>query len=63
MVLIQSVQAHDAVMGLFGGLFMGQALLNVGCCGPNGCGVPSQTKTDTKNTPITFTEIKSSEEE
>lgn len=39
-VLIQGVQAASFMLAVFGALFILQGLLNAGCCGANGCGIP-----------------------
>lgn len=39
-VLIQGIQAASVMLAVFGALFILQGLLNAGCCGANGCGVP-----------------------
>ncbi len=54
-VIIQSVQANDLVMGLLGGVLLTQSVLNIGCCGTSGCAVPIQNKSHT--TDITYTEV------
>ncbi|MDZ4667848.1 MAG: hypothetical protein SGJ00_08180 [bacterium] len=57
-VIFQAVEAKDVLLGSFGGLFLGQALLNIGCCGPQGCAVPVNKKDDKNTEDITFTEVK-----
>jgi hypothetical protein len=57
-VMVQSYEAKDVLLGAFGALFLGQALLNIGCCGPQGCAVPVSKKEDATIKDITYTEVK-----
>lgn len=57
-VMVQSYEAKDVLLGAFGALFLGQALLNIGCCGPQGCAVTLSKKEDTNIKDITYTEVK-----
>lgn len=61
LVLIQAIHNHDTAMAMFGGIFMLQALLNIGCCGPNGCAVPVNKKALNKEV-VSFTEITNTKE-
>jgi hypothetical protein len=61
MVIVQSIQSHDATLGIFGSLFMMQAFLNIGCCGPNGCAVDATKKESGKIEDIQFVEVKPTE--
>lgn len=46
----QAVVAHDAVLGLLGGVFSLMALLNTGCCGSGTCmTVPENRSADKKD--------------
>jgi hypothetical protein len=57
--IISGFMQHDTITGLFGGIFLTQALFNVGCCGTSACGPTYPTKSrfdDTKD--ITYEEIK-----
>ncbi|HNE51324.1 MAG TPA: hypothetical protein PKM51_08910 [Chitinophagales bacterium] len=57
-IIVQSVQIHDALFGGLGAFFMYQALSNTGCCGVNGC-APSTMKTPANTAEeIEFTEVK-----
>ena len=38
---VQAIQTHDPISGFFSALFLFQALTNTGCCGLNGCAVPT----------------------
>jgi hypothetical protein len=57
MVLVQAYMASELFLGIFAVFFMGQALLNVGCGSPAGCGVPSTNKMEKSIEDITFTEV------
>lgn len=60
-VLIQGIQATSIMLSVFGGLFILQGLLNAGCCGANGCGVPRYREDiNTKGNPkeTSYEEIK-----
>jgi hypothetical protein len=57
-VIFQSVEAKDVLLGSFGALFLGQALLNIGCCGPQGCAVPASKKGDNSIEDVSYTEVK-----
>ncbi|MFN8317766.1 MAG: hypothetical protein U0T32_15055 [Chitinophagales bacterium] len=57
--IISGFMQRDTITGLFGGIFLTQALFNVGCCGTSACGPNYPTKSrfdDTKD--ITYEEIK-----
>lgn len=58
-ILVQAIQTADVMFGLLGSFLLGQAALNIGCCGVDGCGVPYNNKaqaTDEKE--ITYEEIR-----
>jgi hypothetical protein len=57
-LMFQSWEAKDILLGSFGALFLGQALLNIGCCGPQGCAVPVSKKEDDNIKDISYTEVK-----
>ncbi len=57
--IISGFMQRDTITGLFGGIFLTQALFNVGCCGTSACEPNYPTKSrfdDTKD--ITYEEIK-----
>jgi hypothetical protein len=55
---VQAIQNHDAFSGMFAAFFLYQALTNTGCCGANGCAVPT-AKNNTSNTEdVSFEEVK-----
>lgn len=51
----QAIQFHETILGFLSAFLIFQALTNTGCCGVGGCRVP---KKNSKNTEITFEEIK-----
>ncbi len=57
-ILIQAYQMQSAMFALFGSWFFGQAALGVGCCGPQGCGVPLYKEADEVKE-ITYEKIES----
>jgi hypothetical protein len=55
-ILLQAIFAKDGMMGIVGALFSIMPILNVGCCGSNGCYIP--TKNINKNIQdITYEEV------
>ena len=49
LVIIQSISERNFMLTVAGGLFAMLALINVGCCGANGCAVnPRVNKNDLK---------------
>lgn len=49
LVIIQSISEKNYMLTVAGGLFAFLALINVGCCGTNGCAVnPRVNKSDLK---------------
>ena len=49
LVIIQSISEKNYMLTVAGGLFAVLALINVGCCGANGCAVnPRVNKNDLK---------------
>ncbi|MCG9880630.1 MAG: hypothetical protein MH472_08525 [Bacteroidia bacterium] len=57
MVLVQAYIASELFLAIFALFFMGQALLNVGCGSPAGCGVPVNKSLQNTENDITFTEV------
>jgi len=54
-ILAQAVVAKDWLFGLAGIFFTAMPLLNVGCCGVNGCATPVNKKTNNKE--ISYEEV------
>jgi hypothetical protein len=44
-----SITDAQPLFGILGGMFMLQSLLNVGCCGSNGCKIPQNKNQPTTN--------------
>jgi hypothetical protein len=42
LILRQAWESQDTVFGLLGTVFFTQGLLNIGCCGSNGCAVDTK---------------------
>lgn len=60
-IVIQGLSTNDYAIALLGGLFTLMPLLNVGCCGTNGCSTtPIQRKRNTTSgtEDISFEEVK-----
>ena len=55
-IIVQAIQMHDMLFGLFGGFFMFQALTNTGCCAAGRCSPAINKSDDTEE--IKFTEVK-----
>ncbi len=54
-----ALQMHDPLSGFIAALFLFQAVTNTGCCGANGCAVPTSSKGNTgKVEDIEFEELK-----
>ncbi len=52
-------QLHDPLSGFIAAIFLFQAVTNTGCCGANGCAVPTSSKRNTgKVEDIEFEELK-----
>jgi hypothetical protein len=51
---------HQPLLGLLGGVFALQAIMNVGCCGSNGCAIPNarQSRSQISKEPIHYEEVK-----
>jgi hypothetical protein len=48
--IYSSITDSQPLFGILGGGFILQALLNVGCCGSNGCKIPQNKNQPTTNT-------------
>jgi hypothetical protein len=54
---IQAIQNHEPVLGLLSAFLLFQAVTNTGCCGANGCAVPTSKKPSHKQEEIEFEEL------
>ena len=61
MLAMQAVQMHDLFSGAVGAVFLFQSLTNTGCCGSQGCALPSQKNIEQRNDEPSFEEIKEPE--
>jgi hypothetical protein len=58
-VMYDGFKSHQYLFMFFGAAFMGMALFNIGCCGPQGCSIPESKNTDPlKDEDIVFEEVK-----
>jgi hypothetical protein len=58
-IAVQAIQMHDPVSGFISVFFLFQALTNTGCCGANGCAVPTSANINRSNVEeIEFEELK-----
>ena len=48
--LVQGIIQKEGLLLAAGGWILFGAIFNVGCCGPNGCAVPTSTKKTNKET-------------
>lgn len=44
--IVSAFQTNEVLLGVAGGLLLGMAVLNIGCCGVNGCGLPREKMKD-----------------
>ncbi len=58
-ILHSSFSDNQPLMGILGGFFALQSILNIGCCGSGGCVIPTkEDKQLTETTAIEYEEIK-----
>jgi hypothetical protein len=57
-IIVQGIVVHETSFALMGVLLSSMAVLNIGCCGPAGCGVPTSYKATKKEEAIDFEEVK-----
>ncbi len=55
---IQAIEQHDSLSGLVAAFFLFQAITNTGCCGAQGCNVPTTIKKDASTEDVSYEEIK-----
>lgn len=56
-LLMQGIMRHDGLMAILGAVFSLMPILNIGCCGTNGCAI-SPKKTDNKTEETDYEEIR-----
>lgn len=57
-IAIQAIQTHDTLAGFIAAFFLFQAVTNTGCCGSNGCAVPTPKNDNDEMEDVKFEEIK-----
>ena len=55
---VEAFRLHDAMFALLSSFFLFQAATNTGCCGAEGCAMPTSNNHKNKPDEITFEEIK-----
>ena len=57
-IAVQAVETLSIFSGIVAAFFIFQAVTNTGCCGSNGCAVPTKKSNSDKTEEVTFEEIK-----
>ena len=57
-IAVQAVETLSIVSGVVAVFFLFQAITNTGCCGSNGCALPTNKSNSTKTEEVKFEEIK-----
>ncbi|MBK6640656.1 MAG: hypothetical protein KBH11_01160 [Bacteroidia bacterium] len=57
-ILIEGINSRQWIPGIVGGIFLIQAILNVGCCGSEGCNVPESKVDPDKTETVRYEEVK-----
>ena len=57
-IAVQAVETLSIFSGIVAAFFIFQAVTNTGCCGSNGCAVPTKKNNSDKTEEVTFEEIK-----
>lgn len=57
-IAIQAVETLSIFSGIVAAFFIFQAITNAGCCGSNGCAVPTKKSNSDKTEEVIFKEIK-----
>jgi hypothetical protein len=57
-IAIQAVETLSILSGVVASFFIFQAITNTGCCGSNGCAVPTKKRNPAKTEDVEFEEIK-----
>ena len=61
MLAIQAFKMHDLFSGAVSAVFLFQSLTNTGCCGSQGCALPSPNNIEQNNDEPSFEEIRAPE--
>lgn len=57
-IAVQAIETLSILSGVVAVFFLFQAVTNIGCCGSNGCAVPTKNSNSDKTEEIEFEEIK-----
>lgn len=57
-IAVQAVETLSIVSGAVAVLFLFQAITNMGCCGSNGCALPTKKSNSDKIQEVEYEEIK-----
>ena len=57
-IAVQAVESLSLLSGIVAVFFLFQAVTNIGCCGSNGCAVPTNKNNSDKTEEVEFEEIK-----
>ena len=57
-ITVQAVETLSILSGVVAVFFLFQAITNTGCCGSNGCTLPTNKSNSTKTEEVKFEEIK-----
>jgi len=57
-IAIQAIETQSILSGVVALFFMFQAITNTGCCGSNGCAVPTKKSNSDKIEDVEYEEIK-----
>jgi len=57
-IAVQAVETLSILSGIVAVFFLFQAVTNIGCCGSNGCTIPTRKINSDKTEEVEFEEIK-----
>jgi hypothetical protein len=57
-IAVQAVETLSVLSGVVSVFFLFQAITNTGCCGSNGCALPTHKSNSAKTEEVKFEEIK-----
>lgn len=57
-IAIQSIRTHDTLSGFIAAFLLFQVISNTGCCGANGCAVPTTKSKQERIADVEFEEVK-----
>ena len=57
-ITVQAVETLSILSGVVAVFFLFQAITNTGCCGSNGCALPTKNNNSAKTEEVQFEEIK-----